>query len=306
MKRPVILFIRRAAASLAGLAFFSASGAEPPLEQKGPLEKLPLFTPETVKGWPGVESTTSASTARVKNVAQSLHWQVPVDHHGGEKAYPIGWPRFGCTFNAGPQRDWAAWDYLHAWLYVETSRKALPRHAAGLGIKFASGHADHNHRLSELEKGVWKELLIPLAPFADAGEVERLQFNISESDYNHGDTLDVFVSDLALLRHTAPTLLAFAPECAVMYADAARLPVTAQVAGVQKDTPCTLTCELRRGTEVVARLSTPVVRGAQRLVLELVGKKPAPGDYDVVATVTGNPQPVTAKLRLVESPWSSK
>lgn len=304
MKLPATHFSRGMIVWLTGIAVLSsAAAAELPLDQRGPMEKLALFPPEAEKDWPGEECVTAASKAHVKDAAYSLHWHVTVDYTAGEKKYPVGWPRFGRTFKAGPARDWSGWDYLHGWLYTETSRAALPRDAAGISLNAAGGHADYHRGLHELKKGAWTELLIPISQLTHAAAVERLQLHISESQYNHGDTLDVFVSDLALLRHAAPALPAFAPESAVMFADAAHLPVKAQVAGVRPDETCTLTCELRRGTEVVARLTTPAVRGELRLTLDLAGKKPAPGDYDVVATVTGSPRPVTARLRLVESPW---
>jgi len=289
---------------VAGFAWTGSAPAEPPdPAPRGPMEKLALFSPEAAKEWAGVESTTGVSTERVKDAAQSLRWHVTVDHHAGEKLYPVGWPRFGRTFPAGPQRDWSGWDYLHGWLHTESSRAALPREVAGLSVRFAGGEAGYERPLSELKKGEWTELLIPVSRLEHAEAVERLQFHLSESHYDHGDTLDLHVSDLALLRHAAPTLLSFAPESAVVYADAARLAVWVHLAGVKPGEECDLVCELRRGAVAVARLSARARRGAQRLSLGLEGTRPAPGEYDLVATLEGNPTAATAKLRIVESPW---
>jgi len=292
------------AAALGAVVFAAqAAAAEPAPDPKAAMEKEALFTPELVKAWYGAECEVAASTAQVKDAAQSLHWRVKVDYHAGEKAYPIGWPRTGRSFNPGAQRDWSAWDYLHGWIYTETSRAALPRKPAGLTVKSSAGAADYLHLLGDLKKGAWRELLIPISEIPFATGVDGMQFHLSESDYSDGDTLDLYVSDLALLRHATPALLSFAPERTVMYADAVRLPVTARVAGVKPGVSTTLTCELRRGPELVARITAPVTRGAQRILLDLAAKDLSPGEYNVAATLAGNPQPVTARLRLVESPW---
>lgn len=288
---------------LALTAFFWASllRAETPLPQ-GALEKRALFSPEEIKNWWAAECSVEPSAKQVKDAAQSLHWQVKVDYHAGEKAYPIGWPRTGRRF-APAMQDWTEWDYLRAWIYADTSRAALPREAAGVSVKFGGGLQDFYLRLTDLKKGAWTELLIPLSKLPGTKGVESMQFNISEQNYTHGDTLDVYLSDLALLRHTEPTLLAFAPERTVMYADAKLLPVAVHLAGVKSGETRELTCELRRDGKGVTRLTAPITRGSQRLALSLDGKHPAPGDYELAATVAGNPAAVTTKLRLVESPW---
>ena len=273
------------------------------LAARGPLEKRALFTPEEVKEWPGEECTTDASTAHVKDAANSLHWHVPVDYTAGEKKYPVGWPRFGRALKAGPQRDWSDWDYVHGWIFVETSRASLPREPAGIGINAAGDHADYHRALTELKQGAWAELLIPVSQLARPDDVRRLQFHISESNYDHGDTIDFYISDLALLRYAQPALLEFSPDSTVMYADATHLSVQARLAGVKPGDTCALRCERRRAQQVVASLATQAVRGAQRLTLDLGRTALLPGDYELRATVAANPKPVTAKLRLVESPW---
>lgn len=288
--------------TLTTLVLAGSLRADPLMLPPGALEKRALFSPDKIKDWWAVECAVEPSAKQVKDAAQSLHWQVKVDYHAGEKAYPIGWPRTGRRF-APAMQDWSEWDYLHAWIYADTSRPALPREPAGLGVKFSGGQQDFNLRLDGLKKGAWMDLLIPVSKLSGANSVESVQFNISEQNYADGDTLDVYISDLALLRHTEPTLLAFAPERTVMFADAALLPVTVQLAGVKFGETRELTCELRRGKKVVARLTAPISRGAQRLALSLDGKHPAPGDYELAATVAGNPAAVMARLRFVESPW---
>lgn len=289
---------------LALMMFATLSGAaELGLAAKGPLEKQPLFAPEQLKAWYGAESTAEASTAHVKDAAHALHWHVTVDYHAGEPKYPVGWPRLGRSLDGPTLPEPSGWDYLHGWVYTETSRSQLPRVAAGLSLKLAGGRGDDQRVLSELKKGAWVELLWPISQLTQSQTLERVQFHISESNYQHGDTFDLYLSDLALLRFTSPTLLSFAPESAVMFTDVAHLPVMAQVAGLKMGASCDFTCELRRGPETVVRLATQAVRGVQRLSLDLGKNNLEPGNYELLAKVAGNPQPATAKLRLVESPW---
>ncbi len=303
MTDSISLLTRCFAVSLAGLAILPPVSAEPPLDPQAAMEKKALFAPEEVKAWDVAECEVVTSAAHVKDAAQALHWHVKVDYHAGEKAYPVGWPRTGRTFKAGAEQDWSGWDYLHGWIYAETSRTTLPRKPAGVTVKSAGDAPDYLHQFTDLKKGDWTELLIPISEISSAAAVNRLQFHLSESDYSDGDTLDLYVSDLALLRHSTPTLLTFVPERSAMYADADFLPVMARVTGLKSGETRELTCELRRGAELVTRITRPVTRGEQRLLLDLAGKGLAPGDCDVVATLAGQTKPITAKLRLVESPW---
>jgi hypothetical protein len=268
----------------------------------GPMEKLVLFGPDSAKSWSVAESSLDASSAHVKSGRAALHWHVTVDYFAGEKNYPIGWPRFGHNIPE-PMRDWSDWDYLHAWVYTTTSRAALPKEPVGLGIQAPDKAGTYHVRLTELKPGAWVEVKIPVSRIAQPADVRNLQFHISESDYKHGDQLDLWVDDLALLRHAEPTLLEFAAENAVMFAGARTVPVKLQLAGVRPGQRAELACELRRDGRVVARANASVERGPQRIALAVGAKKLPAGDYELVAHVANSPRPASAKLRLVESPW---
>ncbi|MBI5684933.1 MAG: hypothetical protein HZC54_07620 [Verrucomicrobia bacterium] len=288
--RPIILAVI--------LAATAAVFAQSPV-----MEKQLLFCGASAKGWSPAESTVELSTARVKVGPAALHWHVTVDYYAGEKNYPIGWPRFGRAIPEGPQRDWSAWDFLHAWIYTDTTRAALPKEPVGLGIQ-APDKATALHRpLAELKKGEWVEIMVPVSSLPNPADVRNIQFHIGEANYKHADQLDLFVDDLALLRYAQPTILEFAAETAVMFAGARVLPVKLKLAGIQPGQRAEVTCELRRDGQSVAQAIASAERGPQRLALDLGGKKLPPGDYALTARVAGNPQPASAKVRLVESPW---
>jgi hypothetical protein len=71
-----------------------------------------------------------------------------------------------------------------------------------------------------------------------------------------------------------------------------------QLSGVKPGDTVPVTCELRRDGKVVARSTTPVSRGPQRISLGL-DKKLIPGNYELAA-YDGE---ATARVRVVESPW---
>jgi hypothetical protein len=233
---------------------------------------------------------------------------VTVDHTAGEPRYPIGWPRISHSIPAGPSRDWSAWDALQIWIYTETSRAALPREPAVLILHNPDRAGAYVRPLSELRKGEWVEIRIPLAQIPRHRDIRLLQLSISEADYRHQDRLDFYIADLALLRYVRPVLLEFAPESAVAFADAGRLPVRFRLAGLPPGESAPVTCELRRGDRIAARSVMRAGRGPQRLVLDLEQSSKTerglpPGLYELTARVAGSRRPATGRVRLVESPW---
>jgi hypothetical protein len=266
------------------------------------MEKKVLFGPETAKEWSVAESKLEPSTEHVKLGKAALHWHVTVDYTAGEAKYPIGWPRFSHAIPEGPVRDWSDWDFLHMWIYTETSREALPKDPVGLGLLTPDKAGAYSTVLSVLKKGEWVEITIPMTKIPRNNDVRSIQFHISESNYRDRDALDLHIDDLALVRYAEPTLLAFASEQSVMFADAKCVPVRLEVAGVKRAESADLSCELRRGWEVVAKASVKVERGPQRLALDLGGKTLKAGMYELAARVAGGPME-KAQVRVVESPW---
>ena len=294
---PLPLTIRWAAMLL--FAGTLCGAAEPAV----PLERLPLFTPAELKSWSTAESTVAVSTAHTRDATASLQWHVTVDYQTGEPKYPIGWPRVNRSLPVGAIRDWSAWDYLQCWVYVATNRDQLPALPAGLGLHTPDRANAFQRPLPELRAREWVQIRVPITQIPRAHDVRQIQFHIAESNYRDGDSLDFHISDLALVRHASPTLLDFAPDSAVLFSDARRLPLSLQLAGVPAGATTEVILELHAGTHPVLRTTARAARGGQSFALELPRGPLAAGDYEVRATLTGTASPRSARIRVVDSPW---
>lgn len=284
-------------AAVAWLA--SAARPEPP----GPLETRVLVGPDSATKWSAAESTMAASKAHVRAGCASLHWHVTVDHFAGEAKYPIGWPRVSYAFRDAAERNWSGWDYLEMWVYTETSRAALPREPVGLALHAPDKAAAWSRDLGDLIKGQWVRVRIPLTGVPRHDDVRLIQFHISESRYKHGDTLDLYIDGLALLRYARPTILDFAAREGAIFSDARGVTAGFNLAGVKPGEAANVTLEFRRAGKVIAGAAHRAGRGPQALALGLAGKNLEDGDYELSAQVEGSTEPVKTTLRVVASPW---
>ena len=265
------------------------------------MEKRVLMGADSAGQWSAAESKLAASDARPREGRAVLHWHVPVDHFAGEAKYPVGWPRISYSVREPATRDWSGWDYLEMAVYTETSRPALPREPVGIAIYAPDKEGAFNRPLAELAKGQWARIRIPLTQVPRHHDVRMFQFHISESKYQHGDTLDLFIDEVVLLRYARPMLLEFAAEQAVAFADAKQAAVRFNVAGVKAGDEVEVVCELRQGGKAVVKTTGKMGRGPGRMLIDL-GNGLRAGESEVVARIAGGDE-VSARLRLVESAW---
>lgn len=271
--------------------------------REGAMEKRLLFAPGTAAAWSTSESRIQDSRARMRAGLPSLHWHVSVDHQAGEPRYPVGWPRISRAIPEGAMRDWSEWDFLRMWIYTATSRARLPATPAGLGLHTPDRAGAYSRTLGELRKGEWVEIRVPLSQVPRHHDVRQIQFNIADSNYLHGDEIDFYIADLALLRHAAPKLLHVAAEQSVLFDDAGRVAVRMEVAGVRAGATATVFCELWRQGRVVARTAAAVTRGRHRVVVAPADGVLAPAHYVLQAGFEGQGQSAEAMVRVVETPW---
>lgn len=259
---------------------FAADGAG----QVGPdanKERLVLDDAEDASGWYNGspdETTVSTSPAHVKQGRFSLKFANVVDHTKGEKNYPVGWPRVGKDFVKAKRTDWSGYDFFECWIYARTSRKSLP--SVPLGVSFYhSGRKQSTHRpLKEVTGDAWVKIVIPVAELAGPGDVQRVQFNISEADYKHGDRVDFYIDDMVLTRYITPVVAELALDRKIVYCKEAAVTAVYKLAGRQGMED--VTAEFAVGRGAAAPLARVQVKAARHGELPLaVGGALTPGTY---------------------------
>ncbi len=282
---------------VAVLDFTAHAAGEPPLA------RLRLFAPAELRQWSTAESRVAVAAADTGEAAGALHWSVVVDHTTGEPKYPIGWPRVNRSLPAGPQRDWSDWDYLECRVLVRTNRESLPSIPAGLGLHTPDRAGAYQRTLAELQAGAWVHVRIPIASIPRHHEVRQIQFHIAESNYRHGDRLDFYFRDLALVRHTMPTLLAFTAENTVAFTEASSVTLRLNVAGIDRGHAATLAGRLAQRDRVLARREFRVHRGLTTVPFPLGTGPFSEGDYDLSLQFGEGDVVYVLPFRLVDSPW---
>ncbi|MCL4206972.1 MAG: hypothetical protein KJ000_31200 [Pirellulaceae bacterium] len=223
------------------------------------------------------ETVISSSDRHVREGRPALLFANTVDHTRGEKNYPIGWPRTGKDLGRSGPSDWSGYDYFECWIYAETSRERLPGKPLGIGF-YHSGQKRSSPFPLNVAKDAWSHVVIPVDRLLDAGDVRRLQFNISESDYRHGDRVDFYIDRPALVRYVEPAVARFELERKLMLTGDRVLRAQYQLAGYrQLDTTRVEFAIFRDANAPVATTGSTATRRGE-LTLSLPGTL-APGDY---------------------------
>lgn len=261
-----------------------------------------LFDGSSASSWYTAEATIESAEKPSHSGSPTIHWHVTVDHTAGEAKYPIGWPRVGSRIDEA-QRDWSDSDFFQFWMYSTTSRAAFPKTPAGLTINQTEEKTGaYNLSLTDLKKDEWVEVRVPISRLSHPDDVRGIQLNIAESDYQHGDKIEFFIDQLALLRYSAPTFLNFTATEAVHYSDTKYVSASFILSGIRKEESKSVTMELKKDEKVVISKAFTVSRGAHRLLLPLEKGDLEPGVYQVIGLVEGG-ESVTSTVRIVESPW---
>ncbi len=245
--------------------------------------------------WQAVEATLTATAAQGE---PALLFRVPVDWHGGEPNYPIGWPRIQRQVPA-TEGDWRGWDQLHLRLLGHSSAGGLPFRPFGLTVSGA-GRGGWEREVPALKSDAWQGFSFDLSDLPSADRVRSQGLFISEDKYADGTTLEFFISRIELVRYTQPTLVDFAPVSGVAFADAPSLPVRVKLLGVPAGKTARVRLELRQGQRLLVGREAEAPRGETQLSLPLRRAYPT-GQYTLLARLAGDSR--AAPVRLVASPW---
>ena len=149
-----------------------------------------------IKRWDPYECTVTA-------VEGGMTVNMPIDHKGGEKNYPIGWPRTYFQRLRPEEKDWSkakAVSFKFKLEFTGTTQKfPVTFHVRTLapGAKKVEG-------IAVLVPGIVnnKEVAveIPLEKLKNPENVAFFGFSISESLYKHGEILKFTVRDMKLIE----------------------------------------------------------------------------------------------------------
>ena len=258
--------------------------AEEGTQAKGPheanQERLVLDDMADVTDWYNgspEETVISASQKHVKGDGFALKFANLVDHTKGEKNYPIGWPRTGKDLARAKISDWSEYDFFECWIYVETSRASLPGTPLGVGFYHTGHKRSSSFPLKEVKKDQWTKVVIPIAELIDAADVQRVQFHISESNYQHGDQVDFYVSEMVLTRFVRPTIARLALDRKLLYSGDRQITAVYTLMGRKGIDQVEVELEIARADQLAAKAVGKASREGE-LVLSI--QEPlAPGTY---------------------------
>ncbi|MBM4037164.1 MAG: hypothetical protein FJ290_01505 [Planctomycetes bacterium] len=282
----------------------AARGGQTVME--GKLEVLHLHGLADPTRWGPSECTVEASKTLRAEGHPTLHLHIPVDHHGGEKNYPIGWPRMYLDLRKPDETGWGEFERFEFLIHATMSRPAPPRKVLNLQIHCPDRNNALNRNLEEIRLGEWARVSIPIRSIKDVEQVAKLGLNISESDYRHGDVLDFHIGAFRLVRAAEFGLASLKATTPVIYRDDARLTVEFETVGPPGKVARGLPLALYERDRLLHRETHPVARGVQTLVLDLRGLRLAVGRYSLVAFDEAPERRVAAEFRVVESPWETQ
>ena len=285
----------------------AAVGAEdaPKITLEGKQEVLCLDGLADPKRWAPAECTVEASRDLKAEDRATLHVHIPVDHLGGEKKYPIGWPRIYLNLQEAEKR-WAEFERFEFLVHAKMSRKTPPKDVLNLQIHCPKRPRVLNRNLAEIQLGRWVRVSIPTRRIPHVADVARLGLNIAESNYAHGDKLDFYFGAFRLVRSAELCVTSMDVRSKVMFEGQAGLKVEADVGGPPEKVGKGLPLTLRQGKRVLGRWTLPVKAGLQTLEIDISKLKLPPGTYTLAAFDDDAQRRKTGAFRVVESPWEQR
>jgi hypothetical protein len=264
------------------------------------MESFVIANGDSGSEWTSAEATMAPDDTHSRD-GSAMRFHIDVNHETGQPDYPIGWPR---THTPVPEehQDWTQWDFVDFWLYAETSRESLPGTPLGFIVRSPDRPNSFNTSLKAARKGQWVHFRFPTSDMPSPPECTRVQFYISEANYKHGDTIDFWIDDLALLRYAEPTIIGMQPLNRVHYADAGVVRVQIELTGLEDGESAEVLARLVCNGSPVRQGTARLTSGVQTIPLKVGGSMPV-GDYQIEARIVGSDRAVTEPMRVISSPW---
>jgi len=293
---------------LAALAAPLLAQTPPAVVKEGKEEVQYLDGLASPKRWTPAECTVEPSKDIKTGDRPVLHLHIPVDHQGGEKAHPIGWPRMYLALARSTEANWAEFERFEFKMLLKFSRADLPSGVASFHIYCPDNPHTTYHQVTDknTKLGEWQTVSIQTRNIKSVAEVAKLGFNINESNYKHGDTLDFYFTGFRLVRSADFGLASFEIRNPAVFKGQPSLKLQLQVSGPPAQISRGLPMTLRKGDALVRQETLPVRTGLQTLDVDVHELKLEPGDYTLTAFDGDKARAKTAAFKVVETPWEEK
>ncbi|MBN2451386.1 MAG: hypothetical protein JXR77_13425, partial [Lentisphaeria bacterium] len=285
------------------LGAMGGMGAEVRPVREGGEEVLYLDSLADPDRWGPAECAVTAEKELLAEGRPTLLLHIPVDHESGEAKYPIGWPRMYTDVKGGAESSWAEYDRFEFQVHTRMTRDKVPGTPLNFQMHCPSRPQSTDRNLAELVLDEWVRIVIPTADIGNVGEIARLGFNISESNYRHGEVLDFRIGGFRLLRSATCRVDRMEVLAPAIYADRGALPVELVVSGPPANVSRGVPFALHSGGRLLRRETLPVRRGRQALTMDVSELRLGPGEYELVAFEEDGERCRRARFTVVSSPW---
>jgi len=281
-------------------------GSTPQTVFEGKNEVLYLDQWAAPNRWRPAECTVAASKERVAEGRPTLHLHIPIDHHGGEKKYPVGWPRMDLGTRELWEKDWTNFDRLEFAVYTTSSRTALPKTPISLLLYCPNKQRAWHRPLRELKLDQWVKYSMPVSRMPHVDDVATVKFSVSESQYKHGDQVDFYIGAFRFVRSAECELAELKIKTTAIFQGRGTLDVEVDVLGVPKGLSRAVSFTIRQDQTVIRQENLPVHRGRYVLEVDVSELRLGPGTYSLVAFEGEKDREKSGTFRVVASPWKEQ
>ena len=267
-------------------------------DQLGNLRLEFLLTP---KRWACAESSVVLEEEQSDNPILRQH--IAVDHYGGEEKYPIGWPRMYFAVK-GDEGKWMDYDSLHFQIQVESSRPDTQKFP--LTLQIGSQAKERFYLPLYPVPGEWQNISVSMADVPPPQQIVHFGFNISDSNYQHGEVLNFRFRGFELRRSRMCRVDQLRVTGPAIYTGPAQLNLELCISGPASEAARGVPFQISQGSTILRLETLPVVRGRTSMTMDVSELHLAPGSYTLTA-FPGLPElQQDATFTVVKSPWENQ
>ncbi len=283
------------------LAFLAPSpGHSAPAEEQ--IDTLWLEFLENPKRWAPSESIVTLEKELLAG-KPVIKQHIVIDHFGGEEKYPIGWPRMYFVVK-GDEGKWQEYDLLQFEVRADVSRPSMKKIPLTLQI---GNLAKETFRMRvDPIHGQWKTITIALADLPAPQQIIHFGFNISDSNYQHGEVLDFLFSGFKLTRSKLCRIDSLQVTGPAIFSDRGFLHLQIKVSGPAAEAARGVPFQIRQGDKILRQETLPVVRGLSTLEMDVTELRLSSGSYILTAFAENPELRQDAAFTVIQSPWEDK